>query len=89
MNTLAMVQTATALAILTIVGFELRDPLFRADSFAAGPRRRRNWAYLAFSFLPTRVVQSVASWLHGHLPTLIRPGSLPAELDFLACLLVA
>jgi sterol desaturase/sphingolipid hydroxylase (fatty acid hydroxylase superfamily) len=89
MNTLEMVHASTALAMAALVGLELRDPRFRADSFSAGPRRRRNWAFLLASFVPILFVQSLARWFQGHLPPLMQPGSLPLVVDFLACTLVA
>ena len=89
MNTLAGVHVGTALAMVGLVGLEMRDRRFRADCFEAGPRRRRNWAFFLASFLPTLWVQSVSSWFHGHLPALMTPGALPPVWDFVACMLVA
>ncbi len=84
-----MIHTGTALAMLGLIALELRSPRFRADSFEAGPRRRRNWAFFATSFLPTLVVQSAAAWFQSYLPPLVRPGALPLAVDFVACTLVA
>ncbi len=89
MNTAGLIHTGTALAMLALVLLELRHPQFRADSFEAGPRRRRNWAFFVTSFIPTLVVQSAATWFQSHLTPVMRPGTLPPVLDFLACLLVA
>ena len=89
MSTMGLVHLGTALAMLALVALELREERFRADTFAPGPRRRRNWAFFAVSFLPTWVVQSEAGWLHSHLSPLLRPGLLPAGVDFVACALVA
>ncbi|MFE8596045.1 sterol desaturase family protein [Archangium violaceum] len=89
MDTLGLIHVGTGLAMVVLVLLELRDPQFRADSFAAGPRRRRNWAFFFTSFIPTLLVQSAGAWFHTHLPTLMRPGTLPPVVDFVACMLVA
>jgi sterol desaturase/sphingolipid hydroxylase (fatty acid hydroxylase superfamily) len=83
------VHTLTALAMVTLVALEWRDPVFRADSVAPGPRRRRNWAFLVASALPMVVVGAVTAWLQRHLPSLLTPGNLPLALDFVACTLAA
>ena len=89
MDTLGTVHTVTALAMVALAVLELRDPAFRADCFEAGSRRRRNWAFFVISFVPTLFVQSMAPRLHEQLPTLMRPGTLSAAVDFVACALVA
>jgi sterol desaturase/sphingolipid hydroxylase (fatty acid hydroxylase superfamily) len=89
MATLDLVHATTALAVLALIALELRDPRFRSDSFEAGPRRSRNWAFLVTSFVPILGVQLMARLFHGHLPTLVPAGSLPPLLDFVLCTLVA
>ncbi len=89
MTTLDLVHVATAVAMLVLIALELRVPGFRADSFAAGARRRRNWAYLLVSLLPILGIQAMARVLQGHLPTLVPVGSLPFWLDIVLCTLVA
>ena len=89
MSPIAAVHAVTALTMFALLCLELRDPGFRADSFAAGARRRRNWCYLAASLLPIFGVQWASAWLQARLPTLLAPGSLPLALDLLGCTLVA
>ena len=89
MDALAIVHGVTALAMVGLVGLELRDARFRADSFGPGPRRPRNWAFLAAGLLPLVLVPSVARWFQAHLPTLLRPGAMPFLLDLPACTLTA
>jgi sterol desaturase/sphingolipid hydroxylase (fatty acid hydroxylase superfamily) len=79
----------TTLAMACLVVLELRNPQFRADSFSAGPRRRRNWTFFAASFVPMFFIQSAGTWFREHLPTLLAPGTLPGAVDFVACTLVA
>jgi sterol desaturase/sphingolipid hydroxylase (fatty acid hydroxylase superfamily) len=85
----ATFHVATALAMGCLVLLELRSPQFRADSFGAGPRRRRNWTFFLASFGPMFFIQSAGAWSRAHLPTLMAPGTLPVAVDFLACTLVA
>jgi sterol desaturase/sphingolipid hydroxylase (fatty acid hydroxylase superfamily) len=83
------VHSLTALAMVTLVALEWRDPVFRADSVGRGPRRRRNWAFLIASVVPMVVVGAVTSWFQRQLPSLLTPGSLHLALDFVACTLAA
>jgi sterol desaturase/sphingolipid hydroxylase (fatty acid hydroxylase superfamily) len=89
MATLDLVHVASALAMVALVAFELREPGFRSDSFDAGPRRSRNWAFLLTSFVPLLGVQLMARWFQGHLVTFVPVGRLPLVLDLVLCTLVA
>lgn len=89
MDTLETVQAVAALTMVALAILELRDPGFRVGVFAPGRRRARNWAFFVTSFVPTMFVQAIVSRLAELLPTLTRPGTLPAALDFLLCVLVA
>lgn len=85
----ATFHVGTALGMACLVLLELRNPQFRADSFGAGPRRRRNWTFFVASFVPMFFIQSAGAWSRAHLPTLMVPGTLPLAVDFVACMLVA
>lgn len=75
--------------MVALVLLELRSRQFREDSFAPGPRRRRNWSFFVASFLPMAFIQGMGAWFRQHLPPLLPPGALPPVVDFLACMLVA
>lgn len=84
-----VIHAGTALALAGLLGWELRSPRFRADSFQAGPRRRRNWTFFLASFAPMFLVQTAGTWFRATLPPLVAPGTLPFWADAVGCMLVA
>ncbi len=84
-----MLQAGTGLSLAGLLALELRSPQFRADSFEAGPRRRRNLTFFVASFVPMFLVQTAGAWFRTWLPPLVSPGTLPLWADVVGCVLVA
>lgn len=82
-------QSLTAALVLLLLALEFQSPQFRQDTFGPGPRRRRNWLFLAASLLPMVWVQHAGAWMRAHVTPVFPPGALGPVLDAVACIVVA